>query len=91
MSKAELVEAIASELEGSKAETERFVAAAMKIITEKLVQGEKITLPDVGTLEVGFRAARKGRNPQTGEVIDIEASRVAKFKASKKLKDALKD
>ena len=58
-------------------------------ITEVLGDGEQIVLPGFGTFSVGLRSARKGRNPQTGEVIEIKASRVAKFKAGKSLKDAV--
>lgn len=92
MNKTELIEALSDELESSsKAEVTRMYDALTRIIVGQLKNGERVQLQDIGILEVGNRAARKGRNPQTGEEIEIKASRVAKFKASKKLKDTLQD
>ena len=62
----------------------------MEVITDALVRGEKVQLIGFGTFEISERAAREGRNPQTGESVHIEASRAPKFKAGKALKDALK-
>ena len=81
MTKPELVKAVA---------TEKAVNAMLEVITDALVRGEKVQLIGFGTFEISERAAREGRNPQTGESVHIEASRAPKFKAGKALKDALK-
>ncbi|MFP9216771.1 HU-related DNA-binding protein HupN, partial [Enterococcus faecalis] len=59
-------------------------------ISEALKSGEKVSIPGFGTFEVRERAARKGRNPQTGEEIDIPATKAPAFKPAKALKDAVK-
>lgn len=89
MTKAEFVEAIAAQAGLSKAAAEKAVKAYTDVVTEALKKGDKITLVGFGTYEVGARAARTGRNPQTGETIKIKAAKTPKFKAGKALKDAV--
>ena len=87
MNKTELI-AIAAENAGlTKRDTERVLNACIDAITISLVKGEKVQLSGFGTFEVKEREARVGRNPHTREAIDIPATRVPAFKASKALKD----
>ncbi|MCU0435778.1 MAG: HU family DNA-binding protein [Bacteroidia bacterium] len=81
MNKAELIEAIASESNLSKADAGRALDAITGSITKALKKGDKISLVGFGTYSVTKRAARMGRNPQTGKAIKIAAKKVAKFKA----------
>lgn len=89
MNKAELVAAVAAKTELSKKDAERAVDAVVESIQEALGAGDKVALVGFGTFEVKERAARKGRNPQTGEEIDIAATRVPVFKAGKGFKDVI--
>ena len=89
MNKAELVAAIANKADLKKADAEKAVKAFVDVVTEELKKGEKIQLVGFGTFEVTERAARIGRNPQTKKEIKIPASKAAKFKAGKALKDAI--
>ena len=89
MNKEELIEAISEASEYSKADTKRFLEAYLQVTQDALVAGETIQLVGSFTLSVGDRAARKGRNPQTGKEIQIAASRVVKFSAGKQLKEAV--
>ena len=89
MNKTELVAAIAEKSELSKKDSEKALKAFIDTVTEELKKGEKIQLVGFGTFEVSERAAREGRNPQTGETMKIEASKSPKFKAGKALKDAI--
>ena len=89
MNKTELVEAIAKEASLSKKDAEAALNAYTATITKALKKGDKITLVGFGTYEVRKRAARKGKNPQTGETIKIKASKVPAFKPGKGLKDAI--
>ena len=86
MNRMELVAAIAEKTELSKKDAEKALKAFTDVVAEELKKGEKIQLVGFGTFEVSERAAREGRNPQTGEAMQIAAS---KFKAGKALKDAL--
>ena len=89
MNKTELI-AIAAENAGmTKKDTERVLNAAIDAITLSLVKGEKVQLSGFGTFETKDREARIGRNPHTKEAIDIPATRVPAFKASKALKDTV--
>jgi len=89
MNKTELI-AIAAENSGmTKKDTERVLNAAIDAITASLVKGEKVQLSGFGTFEAKDREARIGRNPHTKEAIDIPATRVPSFKASKALKDII--
>ncbi len=90
MNKSELIDAVADRADLSKAAAGRAVDALVAAVTEALQQGEQISLVGFGTFAVRERAARSGRNPQTGESITIEASRTPVFKAGKALKDAVK-
>lgn len=87
MNKSELVEALAKKTNATKKVSEESLNALIEVITEELAKGEKIQLVGFGTFEVIKRAARKGKNPQTGEEIKIPASKAPKFKAGKVLKD----
>ncbi len=87
MNKADLVEALASKTETTKKNAEISLNAITDIITEALVNGDKVQLVGFGSFEVRKRAARKGRNPQTKEEIKIPASKAPVFKAGKALKD----
>lgn len=87
MNKTELVAAIADKTELTKKDSEKALKAFIDVVTEELKNGEKIQLVGFGTFEVSERAAREGRNPQTGETMKIEASKAPKFKAGKALKD----
>ncbi len=89
MNKAELVAAIAEKTELSKKDSEKALKAFVDVVTEELMKGEKIQLVGFGTFEVSERAAREGRNPQTGKTMKIAACKAPKFKAGKQLKDAL--
>ncbi len=89
MNKAELVAAIAEKAELSKKDAEASVKAFTEVIAEELKKGEKVTLVGFGTFEVSERAARTGRNPQTGAEMTIPASKAPKFKAGKALKDSI--
>ena len=89
MNKTELI-AIAAENAGlTKKDTERVLNACIDAITAALVKGEKVQLSGFGTFEIKDREARVGRNPHTKEAIDIPATRVPSFKASKALKDTV--
>ena len=81
--------AVADKAELTKADAGKAISALFDSIQDILHQGEKVTIPGFGTFEVADRPARQGRNPQTGAAIEIAASKAAKFKAGKGLKDAL--
>ncbi len=89
MNKSELIEKVAERADLNKASAARAVDAVFDSITQALRAGETINLVGFGTFSVGERAARSGRNPRTGETIDIAASRNPRFKAGKGLKDAV--
>jgi len=91
MNKTELVAAIAEEAGLSKKDAEKALKAFTDVVTAELKKGEKIQLVGFGTFEVSERAAREGRNPQTGEAMTIDASKSPKFKAGKALKDAINE
>ena len=89
MNKTELVTAIAEKAELTKKDSEKALKAFTEVIAEELKKGEKIQLVGFGTFEVSNRAARTGKNPQTGAAIDIPASKAPKFKAGKALKETV--
>jgi DNA-binding protein HU-beta len=91
MNKTELIAAIAEEAGLKKNEAEKALRAFVDVVTAELKKGEKVQLVGFGTFEVSERAAREGRNPQTGDTMQIEASRAPKFKAGKSLKDAVNE
>ncbi len=89
MNKTELVGQVAGKLGMTKKDVEKVVAAFFDTVEGALKEGDKVQLIGFGTFEVRDRQARKGRNPQTGEEIDIPATRVPAFKAGKALRDAI--
>ena len=89
MNKTELITAVAAKTELTKKDTEKVLKAFTDVVAEELKKGEKVQLVGFGTFEVSERAAREGRNPQTGETMKIAASKAPKFKAGKALKDAI--
>lgn len=89
MNKAELVAAMADKTGLSKKDAEKALKAFTDVVAEELKKGEKIQLVGFGTFEVSERAARTGRNPQTGKEMNIPASKAPKFKAGKALKDMI--
>lgn len=89
MNKSELVAAIAEQAGLSKKDAENALKAFTDVVTQELSKGGKIQLVGFGTFEVSERAARTGRNPQTGEEMQIAASKAPRFKAGKALKDAV--
>ena len=89
MNKTELVAAMADQADLSKKDAEAALKAIIEVVSEELKKGEKVQLVGFGTFEVSERAAREGRNPQTGETMEIKASKTPKFKAGKALKDMM--
>ena len=90
MNKTELCAALAKKAEISKKDAETFTEALFETITETLQQGGKVQIVGFGTFEMKDRAARIARNPRTGEVIDVAATKVPVFKAGKVLKECIK-
>jgi DNA-binding protein HU-beta len=90
MNKTELVKAVSKQAEMTQKDAAKVVDALFETISNTLAKEEKIQLIGFGTFEVRERSARKGRNPQTGEEIDIAASKVPAFKPGKELKEAVK-
>jgi DNA-binding protein HU-beta len=89
LNKTELIEHIAHQSEISKAAASRALASVTEAITKSLKKGNSVTLVGFGTFSVSKRAARAGRNPQTGAAIKIKAAKVARFKPGKGLKEAV--
>lgn len=89
MNKTELIAAIAEKAEISKKDSEKALKAFVDVVTEQLKNDDKVQLVGFGTFEVSKRAAREGRNPQTGKTMKIAACKAPKFKAGKALKDAI--
>lgn len=89
MNKAELVTAVAEKAGLTRKDTEKAISAAIEVVTAELVAGEKVSIVGFGNFDVKVRGERVGRNPRTGEEINIPASRVPQFKAGKALKDAV--
>ncbi len=89
MNKSELVNAVADAANISKADGARAVDAIIESISNALRRGDTVSLIGFGTFQVKHRDARTGRNPRTGETIQIEASKIPSFKAGKSLKDAV--
>ena len=90
MNKTELVAAVAERAEISKKDSEKALKAFVDVVTEQLKADGKVQLVGFGTFEVSKRAAREGRNPQTGKTMKIAACKAPKFKAGKALNDASK-
>jgi DNA-binding protein HU-beta len=92
MNKSEVVSILAQDLEGlSKKDIERVIDAFSNLVGETLGKGEKVVITGLGTFEVRNRVARSGRNPRTGEVIDIPALKTPAFISGKYLKDCVRD
>lgn len=89
MNKTELIEAIANESGLTKRDVEKALSAFTDTVTSAMKNGDKVQLVGFGTFEVSKRAARTGRNPRTGETVEIAASATPKFKAGKALKNAV--
>ncbi|MES9811414.1 MAG: HU family DNA-binding protein [Candidatus Thiodiazotropha sp.] len=89
MNKADLIEAMAESADISKAAAGRALDGMVDAVTKAMKAGDTLSLVGFGTFSVKERAAREGRNPQTGETIKIKASRIPSFKAGKALKDAI--
>ncbi|EPV8686638.1 HU family DNA-binding protein [Pseudomonas aeruginosa] len=89
VNKSELIEAIAASADIPKATAGRALDAVIESVTNALAAGDSVTLVGFGTFAVKERAARTGRNPQTGKAINIAAAKIPGFKAGKALKDAL--
>jgi DNA-binding protein HU-beta len=89
MTKSDLIERLSTKAELTRPRAEELVDFLLNHVTEALKNGEKVNISGFGTFTVSTRKARTGRNPKTGEPIEIPASRSAKFKAGKTLKEAL--
>ena len=90
MTKAELIEKMAADGRVSKAEAGRLLDSFISNVTSALGKGDSVTLVGFGTFTVSQRAARKGRNPQTGDTINIPAAKIPRFRPGKGLKDKVK-
>ncbi len=90
MNKKDLVESMAGAAEISKATAEKALNGMLMAVTEALSNGDKVTLIGFGTFSVANRSARRTKNPQTGDMIDIPAKKVAKFKPGSRLADAVR-
>lgn len=90
MNKTDFVSAVAAKAGLSKKDASKAVEAFIQTVTEEIGKGEKVVFVGFGTFSVGERQARTGRNPQTGETIQISASKVVKFKAGAELAKAVK-
>jgi DNA-binding protein HU-beta len=91
MTKAELIEGLSNKMALGKADAEKAINIILDDIIEGLKVGERVNISGFGTFSVSVRKARTGRNPKTGQAIEISASRSAKFKPGKQLKDSLNE
>ena len=89
MTKADLIAKLADDAGITKAQASTCIDSLAGVVTSSLKNDEKITVPGVGIFSVGNRAAREGRNPQTGEKLQIAAAKTVKFKVAKSIKDSL--
>lgn len=89
MNKVEIISAVAEKAELSKKDVEKALTAFTTVVTDALVNGDKVAIVGFGTFETVERAARTCRNPKTGEPVDVQASKAPKFRAAKALKDAV--
>ena len=90
MNKAQLVEEVSGEVGLTKKETQKVIDAVTETIRDSLSAGEKVSLVGFGTFQLANRKARTGRNPQTGQSIEIPAKKIPKFKPGKDLKERVK-
>ena len=91
MKKAELIAAMAEEMNTNKHVADEALDALSKVLQRQLVAGEALLIPGIGTFSVIQKAARLGRNPKTGETVEIPAKKSVKFKATKTLADAVNE
>jgi DNA-binding protein HU-beta len=91
MNKSELIDAIADGAGITKVSASKVLEVFTQTITDVLRNGDQVVLPGFGSFSTSLRSARLGRNPQTGQTINIKACRVAKFKAGKTLKESVQD
>ena len=91
MNKSELIDAIADGAGITKVSASKVLEVFTQTITDVLKNGDQVVLPGFGSFSTSVRSARVGRNPQTGQTINIRAARVAKFKAGKALKESVQD
>ena len=89
INKTDLAAKLAETLDISKTKAADAMSALVALMTDTLVKGEQVRITDFGTFKIRERAARTGRNPQTGDTVDIPACKAVGFKASKKLKEAV--
>ena len=90
MNKADIISKVNEILGGTKADAERAVECMIESIVSSLKKGDEVSIAGLGIFSAKMRSARQGRNPRTGESIEVPAMRVPKFRASKALKDAVK-
>ncbi len=90
MNKAEIINKVHEALAGTKADAERAVETMLTCIVDSLADGKEVSIAGLGIFSAKMRPARQGRNPRTGETIEVPAMRVPKFRAAKALKDAVK-
>jgi len=90
MNKADLADKVHGVLDGTKAQSERAVDTIVETIVEALKGGDEVSIAGLGIFSTKMRPARQGRNPRTGEAIQIQAMRVPKFRPAKALKDAVR-
>ena len=90
MTQQQLIEALAKETGYSQKEVRKFIDKITGIITEKVKKGEKVAITGFGTFDLGKRASRRGRNPQTGDIIHIPEMKMPRFRAGKSLKEEVR-
>lgn len=90
MNKADIINRVHETLGGTKADAERAVETMLDAIVGSLTEGNEVSIAGLGIFSAKMRPARQGRNPRTGETIEVPAMRVPKFRAAKALKDAVK-
>lgn len=90
MNKADIINKVHETLGGTKADAERAVETMLDCVVDSLKNGEEVSIAGLGIFSAKMRPARQGRNPRTGETIEVPAMRVPKFRAAKALKDAVK-
>ncbi len=90
MNKADIIDKVHETVGGTRADAERAIETMIDSITDSLKKGKEVSIAGLGIFSTKTRNARSGRNPRTGETIDIPAMRVPKFRAAKGLKDAVK-
>ena len=90
MKKTDIIDLVHEKIGGTKKQAEEVVDTIFEAITNSLKKGEKVAISDFGIFDAKKRAARKARNPRTGEMVDVAATTVPKFRASRALKEAVK-